>query len=210
MVARNAAGSASLDCIVTQSFAISGERDGQTTDGIEARPFAAKLRQTMRVSGTSVSLLTYCAENETPFGMAVTTASVLSMSPPSMLVVVRHAAPSYRVLEQAGRFCISFITAADLSLVDAFARPDGPEQRFSEGEWRRGWQQLPYLETALSSVFCATEAAHDYGEQRVFFGRIHDIKMSGSINLDAPNPLIWLNGRPGRVVYSESDAGMGD
>lgn len=194
---------------MTNPSEISDVQNMRASDGPDDRHFAARLRQTMRVSGTSVSLLTYCANEQRPFGMAVTTANVLSMSPPSMLVVVRQAAPSFPVLEQAGRFCINFITAADLKLVDTFARPDCPERRFSEGEWRRGWQQLPYLETALSSVFCSTEATHDYGEQRVFFGRIHDIKMSGRTDLDAPNPLIWLNGRPGRVVYAAPDDRMG-
>lgn len=172
---------------------------------LDDRHLASGLRQTTRVSGTSVSLLTYCGPSNIPQGMTITTANVLSMAPPSMLIVVRHVASSFAVLEQTGRFCINLISAADLGLVDIFSRPDDAESRFAEGDWRRGWGELPYLETALSSIFCETEATHDYGSQRVFFGRIREIRVNDSVDLGAPDPLVWLNGRPGRVVYSLTD-----
>ncbi len=118
-----------------------------------------------------------------------------------MLVVVKHSSSCFDALVATGRFCISLISSADLELLDVFSRADLSDRRFSFGEWDTGWNGLVYLKSAVSSVFCQVEGSYDYGQDRVFFGRINDIRTKTDIN-DAPDPLVWLNGRPGRVVYA--------
>lgn len=158
--------------------------------------FAEKLRQSMRASATSVSLITTRDEAGAFHGMAVTSASSLSMEPPSMMVAINRNASSYPVLLRSGVFCLNIIHNGHIDTLEAFYQSDKRDQRFASSEWRSGAKGLPYLQTAIASLFCTIEQAHDYGTHTVFFGRIDDIHVSDEIR--NAEPLIWINGGPAR------------
>ena len=165
--------------------------------------FAEKLRQSMRASAISVSLITTRDEDGSYHGMAVTSANSLSMEPPSMMVAVNRTASSYPVLMRSRAFCLNMIHNGQMDMLDRFCRSEMRAARFASPEWRPGLYGLPYLETAIASLFCRVDESHDYGTHTVFFGRIEDIRTSP--NMEGSDPLIWINGAPARF---EMDNGL--
>lgn len=162
--------------------------------------FAEKLRQSMRASAVSVSLITTHDQDGGYHGMAVTSANSLSMDPPSMMVAINRGASSHAVLMQSRHFCLNLIHDGQMEMLDLFYRSEMRRMRFASPEWKPGLHGLPYLETAIASVFCHVDESHEYGSHTVFFGRIEDIRVS--LPADRSDPLIWINGGPARFTMT--------
>jgi len=162
------------------------------------RDFAEKLRKSMRASAISVSLVTARDVDGSRHGMAVTSATSLSMDPPSMMVAINRSASSHPVIQRSGAFCLNLIHTGQMEMLDIFCRSDMRAVRFSSDEWKAGAYGLPYLDTAIANLFCRVEQAHDYGTHTVFFGRIEDIRTAAAI--EAADPLIWINGAPAQLA----------
>jgi flavin reductase (DIM6/NTAB) family NADH-FMN oxidoreductase RutF len=167
------------------------------TAHIEPWAFAEKLRQSMRASAISVSLVTTRDEDGSCYGMAVTSANSLSMEPPSMMVAINRSASSYPVLMRSGAFCLNMIHNGQMEMLDLFCRSEKRDVRFTSPEWKSGLYNLPYLDTAIANLFCRVDETHDYGTHTVFFGRIEDIRTSPSV--ETADPLIWINGAPAHL-----------
>ena len=163
--------------------------------------FAERLRQSMRASAISVSLITTRDLDGSFHGMAVTSANSLSMDPPSMMVAINRNASSHPVLLRSGAFCLNLIHSGQMEMLDLFCRSEMRDARFASPDWQRGLHGLPWLRTAIASLFCRTEETHDYGSHTVFFGRIDDIRISARI--DNPDPLIWINGAPAQFEMAQ-------
>ncbi|MDR5653480.1 flavin reductase family protein [Ruixingdingia sedimenti] len=173
------------------------------TIGTDPPAFAEKLRQSMRASAISVSLMTTRDEDGSYHGMAVTSANSLSMDPPSMMVAINRTASSHPVLMRSRTFCLNMIHNGQMEMLDLFCHSRMRAARFASPEWRPGLRGLPYLDSAIANLFCRIDESHDYGTHTVFFGRIEDIRISP--RLDSTDPLIWINGAPARF---EVDPGL--
>lgn len=158
----------------------------------ENNQFAEKLRVSMRASAISVSLATTRDIDGTPHGMAVTSSNSLSMDPPSMMVAINRNASSHAVLLRSGVFCLNLLHCGQMDVLELFHDSKKRVIRFNSTEWTTGPLGLPYLQTAISSLFCKIEGSHDYGTHTVFFGRIEDVHLSST--LEKCSPLIWMNG----------------
>lgn len=169
------------------------------------REFAEKLRKSMRASAISVSLVATRDLDGSRHGMAVTSATSLSMEPPSMMVAINRSASSYPVILRSGFFCLNLIHTGQMEMLDRFCRSDLRAVRFDSDEWKAGAHGLPYLETAIASLFCSVDESHDYGTHTVFFGRIDDIRTAPGI--DNADPLIWINGAPAQLNGQTRRAG---
>ena len=163
--------------------------------------FAERLRQSMRASAISVSLITTRDQDGSFHGMAVTSANSLSFEPPSMMVAINRNASSHAVLLRSRAFCLNQIHSDQMDMLDLFCRSEMRDARFASPEWQSGLHGLPWLRTAIASLFCRVEETHDYGSHTVFFGRIEDIRISSRI--DSPDPLIWINGAPAQFEMAQ-------
>lgn len=155
----------------------------------------------MRLSGISVSLITFQTLGGKLHGFGCTTACAISIDPPSMLFTIRSASADLDLVRDSGKVCVNAIGAGDLDKVEMFTRPDLVAERFSSPDWRHGWEGMPYLASAISNIYCEIEQEHAYGSEQVFFARIMDVRVNEQKSSEQPDPLLWLNGRPGRLVY---------
>ncbi|MFC0220229.1 flavin reductase family protein [Pseudochelatococcus lubricantis] len=156
---------------------------------------AEKLRLTMRSSVMSVSLVTTCDEEGAFHGLAATSASSLTMEPPAMMVAVNRTASCHPVIGKSRKFCVNLLAASQTSVLENFSRSDRRALRFAGDAWRVGRLGLPYLDGAISNVFCEVDAAHDYGTHTVYFGRIVELIMPEAATGRQRSPLAWYQGK---------------
>ena len=148
----------------------------------------------MRSLAAGVSLVTVSDKDGKPHGMAVTSATSLSMEPPSMMVAVNKSASIYPVIKDVGFFSLNLLEASQGDMLEAFSRSDMRDKRFQENQWEAGYAGLPALKGALSTHFCKVAEAHDFGTHTVFFGTVEDLVIAENAKKN-PDPIIWLNGR---------------
>lgn len=159
----------------------------------------AQFKESMRAVAASVSLVTVRAAEGSFHGMAVTSATSLSMDPPSMLVAVNKSASIHPVILEVGRFCLNLLSERQTEMLECFSRSDMRDKRFASQDWIEGPGGQPILKNALFVHVCSVVAAHDFGTHTVFFGKVEQV-----ITPDQSaerSPIIWLNG--GRVSVSQ-------
>lgn len=150
-------------------------------------------RSAMRLTATSVSLLT-CRNADGRFlGMANSSVACLAMSPPSLMVGTKQNDPIGLVIAETGFFCLNYVTEHHVAVVNKFATTAQDEDPFDDGLWARGHAGLPYLPTALASLMCKVVSTHRHADCSVFIGEIEATHIDAA---DERNPLIWLNGGP--------------
>ena len=160
---------------------------------VSPRAVADLFRTSMRIAPAGVSLITARDADGGFHGMAVTSATSLSMSPPSMLVAVNRSASVHPIISSSHRFCLNLMGEFHGDILERFSRSDMRTTRFISEHWREGPGGLPVLRGALSSHVCSVEAAHDYGTHTIFIGRVDEVFLP-EISVGNLSPLIWLNG----------------
>ncbi len=151
-----------------------------------------RFRASMRLAAASISLLTTRDSSGSRHGMAVTSATSLSMDPPSMMVAVNRTASIHPVISESGRFCLNLMADSHGDILERFSRSDMREVRFATDDWSAGLHGLPVLRGALASHLCTVVAAHDFGTHTVFFGQVDDVVLASAVG-HSPVPLVWLN-----------------
>ncbi|RWR05758.1 flavin reductase family protein [Paenirhodobacter populi] len=155
-----------------------------------------RFRASMRLAAASISLVTARDGSGNRHGMAVTSATSLSMDPLSMMVAVNRTASIHPVIAAGGTFCLNLMAEDHGAILERFSRSDMREMRFATDDWSAGLHGLPVLRGALASHLCTVVAAHEFGTHTVFFGQVDDVVLPGDDG-QAAAPLVWLNG--GRV-----------
>lgn len=162
-------------------------------------PLVAEFKASMRAVAASVSLVTARASDGSFHGMAVTSATSLSMNPPSMLVAVNKSASIHPVIMETGRFCLNLLSEQQTEMLECFSRSDMRDKRFASQDWIVGPGGQPVLRNALFVHVCSVAAAHDFGTHTVFFGKVEQVLSPAESS--EQSPIIWLNG--GRVSVSQ-------
>jgi flavin reductase (DIM6/NTAB) family NADH-FMN oxidoreductase RutF len=168
---------------------------------MKAEEIVDKFRASLRLAAGSVSLVTACDEGGMCYGMAVTSATSLSMDPPSMLVAINRSASIHPVIKRTGRFCLNLMAEAQAPLLESFSRSDMRDKRFLPENWEKTYSGLPALRGALSVHSCRVEGDHVYGTHTVFFGRVEEVVLTG-IATQSQVPIVWMSGA--RVSISTS------
>jgi flavin reductase (DIM6/NTAB) family NADH-FMN oxidoreductase RutF len=168
---------------------------------MKAEEIVDKFRASLRLAAGSVSLVTACDEGGMCYGMAVTSATSLSMDPPSMLVAINRSASIHPVIKRTGRFCLNLMAEAQASLLESFSRSDMRDKRFLPENWEKTRSGLPALRGALSVHSCRVEGDHIYGTHTVFFGRVEEVVLP-DIATQSQVPIVWMSGA--RVSISTS------
>jgi flavin reductase (DIM6/NTAB) family NADH-FMN oxidoreductase RutF len=168
---------------------------------MKAEEIVDKFRASLRLAAGSVSLVTACDEGGMCYGMAVTSATSLSMDPPSMLVAINRSASIHPVIKRTGRFCLNLMAEAQASLLESFSRSDMRDKRFLSENWEKTYSGLPALRGALSVHSCRVEGDHIYGTHTVFFGRVEEVVLT-DIATESQVPIVWMSGA--RVSISTS------
>ena len=145
-------------------------------------------RAAMRRHALGVCILSAGGEEDAN-GMAVTSATSLSMAPPSMLVSVNIAASLSPKLEVGAAFSLTVLGRRHAAVAAAFSRKPSGRVRFDTGNWRLGPTEPPWLADAPANLSCVIDAELTYGSHRALVGRV----LKTRVGEDEPS-LIYRDG----------------
>ncbi|MFH6787069.1 MULTISPECIES: flavin reductase family protein [Methylobacterium] len=177
---------------------MSGDEAGPVLRPGDAETF----RQVWRGFGSTVAVIA-TEHGAVRHAMLATAVSSVSMDPPSLLVCVNRTASAHAALHGRGAFSLGLMAAPHRDLAAAIAESPSA-MRFAHGTWRRlqdadaAIAGLPWLEEAQATLFCATDACHDYGTHSVLIARI-----AGAIGARTTDPLLYCDGGYGRFAPGE-------
>ncbi|NTG45500.1 flavin reductase family protein [Rhizobium rhizogenes] len=160
-------------------------------------------RASMRIMAASVSLITTRDRAGAFHGMAVTSATSLCMSPPSMLVAVNRSASIHPIISDTGKFCLNLMGESHFELLECFSRSELRDRRFAQEHWHEGPDGLPILRGALASQVCTVEAAQDYGTHTIFIGKVDHVLLPAATE-ERVAPLLWMNGSRTSLANGQS------
>lgn len=119
-----------------------------------------------------------------PIGMAASTFTSVSLSPPRVSVCVAHTSTTWPMLRHADRLGVSVLAADQLQACLQLSAPGG--DRFAELAWRASADGAVLLDGAGAWLECSTEAVHLAGDHDIVILRVHDLDAEEGIR-----PLIF-------------------
>ena len=126
-------------------------------------------RDALRNFASGVTVVTLRA-GEDIHGLTVSAFASVSPEPPLVLVVIDHRHKAHELLERAGAtFAVNILSSEQVELSNRFAWTKD-EDRFQEGDWRRGETGAPILADALAWIDCTVWARHAAGRHSIYIG----------------------------------------
>lgn len=151
---------------------------------------AQAFKGAMRRLATTVTIASTLGPEGRPMGMTATAVTSVSVDPPALLICVNRSASIHPCLTMGRRFCINLLAADHGDLSFAFGGRVAPGERFAQGQWRQGEEEVPYLADAQSNLFCTVDALFGYGTHSIVVGRVESVRLHGDVR-----PLIFGDGR---------------
>lgn len=150
---------------------------------------ADELKSAMRQLAGGVSVIT-AGFGAGRTGATVTSATALSMEPPSIVVNINRASSVWPAISRNNHFCVNVLAAHQQPVADRFAGKDGIKglARYAEAEWYELESGALALAGALASVDCAVEDVVERHTHAIVIGRVLKI-VTG-----AGEPLLYHNG----------------
>lgn len=148
---------------------------------------ARDFRDALGLFATGVTVVTTCGEKSQPLGLAVNSFASVSLDPPEILWSIVSKAPSRPAFETHGAFAVNIMPEEDKENVLRFAKPI--ENKFEGISWRRGWQGVPVLESALATLECVVKQMIPCGDHHIVVGSVR------SINSREGDPLVFFRGQ---------------
>ena len=151
------------------------------------------VKSAMRTLGGGVSVIT-AGEGSERTGATVTSATALSMDPPTMIVNINRASSTWPVIQQFQHFCVNILASDQKIIADRFAGVGGLKggERYHGAEWKTLQSGAPVLVNAQAAIDCYVEDVIERYSHAIVIGRIVAVehRPGGS--------LIYSNGQYGR------------
>ncbi|HEV2451741.1 MAG TPA: flavin reductase family protein [Streptosporangiaceae bacterium] len=163
------------------------KRDGQKRDGQKRNG----LREALRCFATGVTVLS--AGRDTPCGMTANAFTSVSLSPPLVLVCVKHDAAIHQAVLESGSFAVSVLSARQAHVARYFADHSRPRGRgeFDYVGWTPGPNTgAPVIDGTLAWIECALAEVHEGGDHSIFLGSV-----LASRHGPACDALVFFGGR---------------
>ncbi|MGV3550633.1 flavin reductase family protein [Rhizobium sp.] len=166
---------------------------GAQIPGTHADP--AVVKRALRTLGGGVSVIT-AGRGDERTGATVTSATGLSMDPPTMIVNINKSSSSWPVIQRHGHFCVNILAVGQEEIANRFAGIGGVKgtARYEGAEWTTLVSGAPVLANALSAIDCEVEEIIERHSHAIILGRALAV-ISGE-----GESLIYHNGGYGRVV----------
>ena len=150
----------------------------------------ALLKAAMRLTVGGVSVVTAGIGDERR-GLTATSATSLSLAPPTMLVCVNKDASALPVIEWRRHFCVNFIGADGQAVAERFSGVNGIKgaARYAGAEWRRLETGALALVGALASIDCEVEELIERHSHVIVIGAVRAVTTRGGA------PLVYSRGR---------------
>jgi len=160
---------------------------------------ALSLKLAMRQMAGGVCIIT-AGQGRERTGATVTSATALSVDPPTMIVAINRRSSSFPTIQAYGHFCINILSHDQQAIADRFAGKSGLKgpERYQHAEWTTLASGAPVLLDALAAIDCAVEEVIERHSHAIFIGRALSIgtrETTRSHPEDTADPLVYANGQ---------------
>lgn len=134
---------------------------------------SAAFRLAMREFASGVAIVT-CGDGDGRAGCTATALASLSLTPPSLIVCIDHAAATLARLRQCGVFAVNILATRHEALAERFAGRGDVKgaARFAQGEWVTLETGAPVLSDALAIIDCRVEDIIDRHTHAIIVGAV--------------------------------------
>ena len=167
-------------------------------------PNSSEFRATLGLFATGVTVVGARA-GDLVHGMTANAFTSVSLDPLLVLVCVQRSAVMHKVVDAAGAFAVSVLSAGQQRLARWFSdssRPEGIAQ-FDGIDWRPGaFTGAPVLGGTLARLECRVERAYEGGDHDIFLARVIALDRAGDTG---DGPLVWFGGSYRQLGEAASD-----
>jgi flavin reductase (DIM6/NTAB) family NADH-FMN oxidoreductase RutF len=140
-------------------------------------------------------------------GLTATSVSSLCAEPPTLIVCVNRASPSYPALTRLGIFAVNVLSAGQREFAERFASGSGLNQaeRYRDGRWLALPGGADCLADSIAVFDCAVEERIEPHTHAIFVGRVRSVLTgagSGALVLwrGAYDQVGWSNEEVARAI----------
>ncbi|MEI2301861.1 flavin reductase family protein [Ensifer sp. MJa1] len=149
----------------------------------------------MRNFSGGVSVITAGVGDERT-GATVTSATALSVEPPTMIVNINRTSSTWPVIERHRHFCVNVLSNEQQAIAERFAGSGGAKgvARYEGAEWFRLVSGASALSGALAAIDCEVEEIIERHSHAIILGRVV------AIATGAGEPIVYHNGSYGGLL----------
>jgi flavin reductase (DIM6/NTAB) family NADH-FMN oxidoreductase RutF len=129
-----------------------------------------QFRDALAQFATGVTIICARAGDGRYVGFTANSFNSVSLEPPLVLWSLAHRSASLRAFEQAERYSVNVLSAAQSDLARRFSRPHA--DRFEGVPIRLGWADAPLIEGCVAWFECRHFARQRAGDHMVFVGEV--------------------------------------
>jgi flavin reductase (DIM6/NTAB) family NADH-FMN oxidoreductase RutF len=158
-------------------------------------------RDAMRQLARSVCLITLGSGDERT-GLTATSVSSLSAEPPTLLVCVDRASPSYPVLTRLGVFAVNVLSADQREFAERFASGSdlSRAERYRDGRWLALPSGAHCLADSIAVFGCDIEERIERHAHAIVIGRVRCVLAGGG-----SGALVHWRGTYDQVGWSDEE-----
>lgn len=147
----------------------------------------ARFRKVMSKFATGVTIVT-TRSGTAIHGLTVNAFCSVSLEPPLVLVCIDKQAQSHGMIASGECFAVNFLTNAQESLSELFARNESTSgERFARVQYHHERTGAPILADTLGWLDCSVRSAYDGGDHTIFVGEV----LAADFN-EAGEPLLYF------------------
>ena len=154
---------------------------------------AEALRRAMRHLAGGVCVITAGMGDERT-GLTATSATSLSLEPPTMLICVNRQASAWPVIQRHGHFAVNILAAHQGDVADRFAGRRGIKgaARYQGADWHELASGASGLDDALAVIDCTVEEIIERHSHGIVIGAVVSAVVGSPPSL---GPLVYGHGR---------------
>ncbi len=137
-----------------------------------ARAFSEhQFRDALSKFATGVTVIAARRTDGRFVGFTANSFNSVSLDPPLVLWSLSRRSLSLPAFEEAERYSVNVLSAAQVELARRFSRPHA--DRFEGVAYTLGWSDAPLIEGCVAWIECSHHARHRAGDHVVFVGDVH-------------------------------------
>ena len=127
-------------------------------------------------------------------GLTATSATSLSMEPPTMLICVNRSASAWPVIRRHGHFAVNILASHQSDVAERFAGRGGVKgaARYADADWTELGSGASGLEGALAVIDCTVEEIIERHSHGIIIGAVVSATLGAGLSAD---PLVYGHGR---------------
>ncbi|MET3778658.1 flavin reductase family protein [Rhizobium alvei] len=155
----------------------------------------ADVKRALRSLAGGVSVIT-AGRGDERTGATVTSATGLSMDPPTMIVNINKTSSSWPVIKRHGHFCVNILNDRQQEIANRFAGIGGIKgvARYEGAQWTTLASGAPVLIDALAAIDCEVEEVIERHSHAIILGRALAVAIGDG------GSLVYQNGGYGQFV----------